>query len=835
LKRTRTLFIAFLIFSLCACCLPAGAKLQAFCFRGTVLGFSETNNTITILATHEWACRFEGDKPTCTWQPVTPRTLTGTAPGKAVFDRLKIGSTVMAGSLGIPGGAWDGIGLLMPPSGPEALHATDLYGELTLLPAPLVAGYGIAGNPVPDCENCSGAICPARAANLTISRNGAEVWSGTLYAGDGVQYLDPLDRSGLDITFVSGETSSGPCLNEGGGMTGIQPVSVFVVHADRPETSPGPTFPVPGTGFLSIMSFPSGASILLDGAEKGPTPRTLSGLEPGEYALVLEKDGYTPYEKTVTISAGKPTMVTATLAPLYGSLRIQSTPSQATVLVNGEVAGVTPLVVGGLVPGDYEISLSKTGYQAANRMATVNAGQEKLLIVMLSPRKDGSEKIEAFIAALQRDGFTVQQGKLEKVDALAMYDAHITPSCYGNNPSTPYLAYKLPPYPGLVQGGRVTDAPVNPANKGLWGDYFMEPDEAIVYVGPTPPEVKYFSYRTYIGTRWFPEENTFRRIFASLGDTINNYRIKTGTVAGQASPGPYDKPVMIITTADRGTSERVRKAALLAGYSPAMMNDDIIPSGLIRMGTENTSDTITFIHRLAFFQNETLGNEYLNSTPGHVFRLTPNTSRTPQPYDVPRFIVRGTGDAHELDLLKDQEALREAIIARHGGGMTITGKKTDIWVFEGIDAIQREIDALGDNRDAVFLHNGDYSLSGDEFIMVYGVNHQKSGKVVYTNVGIYGSEILNGVRAVTDDEYAGSALSYLPGNPNAGLFYAWKFARHCNGEAGCTEIPSCCGAAGIPEEVPVFIAIRAYIEKQTGVGPVWNEILYDQAIHFTPV
>ena len=84
----------------------------------------------------------------------------------------------------------------------------------------------------------------------------------------------------------------------------------------------------------------------------------------------------------------------------------------------------------------------------------------------------------------------------------------------------------------------------------------MEPDEAIVYVGPTPPEVKYFSYRSYISSRWFPEENTSRQIFASLGDQINNFRIKTGISFGDNSPAPYNRETMIITTADRGTNER---------------------------------------------------------------------------------------------------------------------------------------------------------------------------------------------------------------------------------------------------------------------------------------
>jgi len=834
MKKIYPILFALAIVLL-SCCLPAGAVLQAFTYRGYVTAVDNETGNLSLAATHRWGCSYENDTMTCGWNPVSLRLVAGTVPADDVFTVIQSGDTVEATTIGIPGGSWTGIGLLVPVYGEAGLYATDLFGDIVSLPAPLISSYMISAVTAPDCMNCTGSVCPADSAALSIFRGGVIQLNGTILPGQAWRYENGMDHSAVSVRFIRGQASAHLCPNASGGLGGVQPVSVFIVHVDPPSISPGPTVVPPlKAGSLSILSFPSGALVILGGKEMGVTPCTTSDLDPGEYSLVLEKEGCVPFEKNVTIHTGRTTTVTAILEPLYGRLRVQSSPSQAMVMVNGEEAGVTPLVVGGLSPGEYTVTVSKTGYRAVNKTAVVSAGHEKLLYVALSPKGDSLEKIDAFVAALQREGFTVQQGKFEKFDVLAMYDAGIIPSCYGNNPSSPYVVYKLPPYPGLAQGGRVSDAPINPANKGLWLDYFMEPDEAIVYVGSTPPEVKYFSYRSYIGTRWFPEQNNFQRIFASLGDTLNNYRINTGISPGQTSPGPYNKPVMIITTADRGTDERVRKAALMAGYSANMMNTDVIPSRLIRMGTANVSDTVIFVHRLAFFANETLGNEYLNSPPGHVLRLTLNTSRTAQPYGVPQLIVRGTGDAHELDLLQEQQELREAIIARQGDGMVISENKTTIWILEGYDSLQRETDALGDNRDTIYLGNGNYTLKDDEFLMVYGVNHQASGKVMYTNVAVYGSDILNGVAAVTDADYSGSADSYLPGNRNAGLFYVWKFARHCNGEPGCTEVPSCCGGSGVPEDVPVVIGFRAYIERTTGIGPAWNEILYDQVIHFAP-
>ncbi len=830
----RVLIIISLVLSLCACALPVGAILPSYCFRGAVTDLSRSDNTVTILVTHRWGCEFVDGTAICSWRSISPQILTGTAPTPEVFDHLRIGSSVEAGSIGSQGERWAGIGVLTPSYSSEPLHATHLFGDLGILRAPLASRYSLETETEPDCGDCSGTVCQARAAHVTISRDGIEMMSVTLLPGEEVICTDPEDGSGVTLTFVSGQASANLCPDTLPGMSGIQPISVFIARINQGAPGPCPTRTPVSTGFLSVSSIPSGATILLDGVAKGTTPKTISGIEPGVHALLLEKEGYTPYERDVTISAGRPTTVTATLTATYGSLRVQTTPSGAEVHLNGTAIGSAPLVVNDLEPGSYAVSLSKKGYETANRTVTVTAGKEQLLFVALSKKTDGSDKIDAFIVALQEQGFTVQQGKFEAFDVLAMYDAGVIPSCYGNNPSTPYLVYKLPGYPGLAQGGRVSDAPIRPDNKGLWLDYFMEPNEAIVFVGSTPPEVKYFSYRSYVGTRWFTELDDFQRIFASLGDTINNYRINVGTIPGQFTPGPYEKPVMIITTGDVGTNELVRKAALKAGYQSGMINTDIIPSGLIRMGLSNTSDTITFIHRLAFFANKTRETEYLNGTPGYVFRLTPNTRDAQQPYSVPRLIVRGTGDTRELDLLQTQEALKDTILARYGSGMISTANESYIWILEGYDSLQRESDALGDNRDALYLRNGDYILSDDDFIIVYGVNYRATGKVVYTNIAVYGTEALNGVVAVTDEDIAGSANSYLPGNPNAGLFYVWKFARHCNGEAGCTEVPYCCGGLGIPADVPIRIAYRTYVEPGTGIGPTCTEILYDQAIHFSP-
>jgi hypothetical protein len=444
--------------------------------------------------------------------------------------------------------------------------------------------------------------------------------------------------------------------------------------------------------------------------------------------------------------------------------------------------------------------------------------------------------IDEFLAAVEADNFIVQEGKFEVFPILDMFDAGIIPSCYGNNPSTPYMVYKLPKAPGQTVPNTVTDAPINPEDAGLWMDYRLRPDEALVFIGSTPPDLDYFSYRSYIVNRWFPDEGIQRRVFASLGDTINMRTIKTAGTPNGETGNPFEEMTVIITTADRGVDARVHRALESAGYSPSIINDDIIPSGIVRMGLEKESDTFGFIHRVAFFHDDAAGAAYLNGSPGRVFRLTPNeTVQNLDPYPVPPLRVRGTGDTVELDLTDDLDELCAAIRARYGDE-NATELVTSIWLLEGYDAIQRGVDAIGENRDTVYLRTENFTLAdgGAEFLIVYGVNHAASGKATYSNFGVYGADILNGIGGVSNHDFSGTAEEYLPDNPNAKYLYVWKVARQVNGDAHCLKVPYDNGAHGIDLDEEAFIGFRAYLEDATDAGPNWFELVYDRAIKFGP-
>jgi uncharacterized membrane protein len=80
--------------------------------------------------------------------------------------------------------------------------------------------------------------------------------------------------------------------------------------------------PKKATGQIKVESKPAGASVLLipeseDGAgqpqARGATPTVITDLEPGKYAVHLEKGGYKPFQKSVEVKAGETTQVVGNL------------------------------------------------------------------------------------------------------------------------------------------------------------------------------------------------------------------------------------------------------------------------------------------------------------------------------------------------------------------------------------------------------------------------------------------------------------------------------------------------------------------------------------------
>jgi hypothetical protein len=79
-----------------------------------------------------------------------------------------------------------------------------------------------------------------------------------------------------------------------------------------PTTSP---FPGVTTGTLIVYSMPFGCSVYVDDVYRGLSPAIIRNIAPGQHLIRITFPGYQDEVRTVQVTAGKWTTVTAVLIP----------------------------------------------------------------------------------------------------------------------------------------------------------------------------------------------------------------------------------------------------------------------------------------------------------------------------------------------------------------------------------------------------------------------------------------------------------------------------------------------------------------------------------------
>jgi hypothetical protein len=155
----------------------------------------------------------------------------------------------------------------------------------------------------------------------------------------------------------------------------------FQVHQETVDLVSGETLArpialIPLPARLIIRTIPEGARATLDGKSAGTTPIDLGDLEAGQLTLGLELPGYQAQGETLALVAGETLERTYEMRPRPGSLRISTgSVSGATVHIDGEMAGMTPLDIPDATPGEVEIRVEMEGYTPATRQVTVRTGR----------------------------------------------------------------------------------------------------------------------------------------------------------------------------------------------------------------------------------------------------------------------------------------------------------------------------------------------------------------------------------------------------------------------------------------------------------------------------
>jgi hypothetical protein len=136
----------------------------------------------------------------------------------------------------------------------------------------------------------------------------------------------------------------------------------------------------PVTGQLAVQSDPPGAKVLVDGAERGVAPVTISDLTPGDHRVELQSDGVSA-KHTVTVQAGGtaslvvPIGATAAAGPVSGWVSIKA-PFTMEIREAGRLLGTTDAERLMIAAGRHELDFvnDTLGYRAS-RVVVVGPGK----------------------------------------------------------------------------------------------------------------------------------------------------------------------------------------------------------------------------------------------------------------------------------------------------------------------------------------------------------------------------------------------------------------------------------------------------------------------------
>jgi hypothetical protein len=465
--------------------------------------------------------------------------------------------------------------------------------------------------------------------------------------------------------------------------------------------------------------------------------------------------------------------------------------------------------------------------QAIGGTVTYDAQAAMLNVSVSPPQGFGSVFPAARDLALALDpDYIVQQGEISSENPIDFCMAGYTPNANGNNVGVPYFGLQLPPPPNMDSLFSVTTV------------FNFNEDEAVVIIGKTPPQCTYYSYRSYLFTRFeeFPPSSTRIKLNASLGETNSLYRMRPDLPVDSM----FGRKFALIMAGDSLIAMNIKNTILTTTpeIAAADIHFDILPAdGLFQFGTSPMSDWGMFLHRVSLITDSAAQNNYVNNPPVEILRLTPRQTPPQVLFSIHPFLSRSSG-INEFYLLPDMNLLEQGIYNTYHTNYNIIWLQPSPWVIEGFSAIQQGLDALGDNHDALYIETSDFQFRDNDIVLTYGVNHQLTGQSVYTNATIYGTKYMAGYGGITNYQMEKSARQFVADTSIADLLFAYGFARHpVTGNPFVYIVPSDTNGTmeGINVNDTAKMGFRLYVNSITKIGPDPLEVILDQAVLLRPL
>ncbi|HXV62542.1 MAG TPA: PEGA domain-containing protein [Vicinamibacteria bacterium] len=200
--------------------------------------------------------------------------------------------------------------------------------------------------------------------------------------------------------------------------TAPEPSRPAVVE-EEPEPEPvevAPATEAVSVGSISIRSSEAGATVFIDGEPVGPAPFERDEFAIGQYEVRVEKEGYKPFVDTLRVRPGRHAELYASLDLLSPSLRIVSDIPGATVFLDRQYVGTTPVDVKELEVGSHQLTVSAEGFDMHVETIEVTTGRNEVNVRF----EAAAASLDLSIAVTHKHRFGSCEGML-RADASGLF------------------------------------------------------------------------------------------------------------------------------------------------------------------------------------------------------------------------------------------------------------------------------------------------------------------------------------------------------------------------------------------------------------------------------
>ena len=376
------------------------------------------------------------------------------------------------------------------------------------------------------------------------------------------------------------------------------------------------------------------------------------------------------------------------------------------------------------------------------------------------------------------------------------------PSCYANNPPSPYGVTLLPKNPredtstysnwGVTLSGNFNGTFMS-------ATYRLDETETVLMLGQTAPRSLYYAYIPYVFDRWYPKGWTSKssdwsrcadvtdpngsrcRLFASLGNPTNMLNMNTSDENGDS----FNSEFAYFMGGDQNQIAEIQAVGIRAGIRRSTHN--IFGLSKIskdqtngaKLGLHKDSDGFMHLTRTAFVENKEEFNDFIYNPEKFItiLRITPKFVRLRDRKPFPPNIfkdriseleaVPSKGLSHEKMTSILSNDMRFSIIERY------QSSHPHVYQFpiippiyrNGYDCMEKGMQCNGDNQDTLYpnsrnsaptnhycmktlgkdcpiVYRTTLQEDGSDFFIITGVNHNATERSLYSSISAYSQDRL---------------------------------------------------------------------------------------------